>query len=61
MFDAFESDVTPVDTLHLAGQSVQAQQTEVTLANRELLPWLAALGLLLILVEWWVYNAKVRI
>ncbi len=56
-----ESDVAPRDELIFAGvQSAQAQG-EVARANQELWPILALVGLLLVCVEWVVYNAKVRL
>ena len=37
------------------------QTTDPVPANEELWPFLVMLGLILVCIEWWIYNGKVRI
>jgi hypothetical protein len=60
LLDAQESDIAPADELALAGQKIAAQAGSGK-ANLELWPWLALLGLGLILLEWIIYNRRVRV
>ena len=61
LLDADESDIAPAAELAFAGQVVKAEQGEGSLGNREIWPFLVALGLVLLCIEWYVYNARVRI
>ncbi len=60
LLDRRESDLTP-------RKSLQWQKVEVAAAvrvgkeNRELWPWLALVGLVLLMVEWYVYNRRVYV
>jgi len=60
LLDAEESDIAPAQQLTFSGQVVPAQ-TATSQANRELWPLLAAVTLLLVCLEWVVYNLKVRL
>ena len=61
LMDERESDIAPADELACAGQIVKARQAAPAPANRELWPMLVALALAVVLVEWYVYCAKVRL
>ena len=61
LMDERESDIAPADELACAGQVVKAQDSAPAPANRELWPLLVALALAVVLVEWYVYCAKVRL
>lgn len=60
MLDAAESRIQPPDSLVFSGHEVKPSQVEAR-ANLELWPMLALLGLLLVCIEWLVYNSKVKI
>ncbi|MBI5726059.1 MAG: hypothetical protein HZA50_19015 [Planctomycetes bacterium] len=60
MLDAAESRVQPPESLVFSGQEVKPAQTEAR-ANMELWPILVLASLLLVCIEWLVYNSKVRI
>jgi hypothetical protein len=61
LLDADESDIAPSRELAFSGQVVKAEEGEAGAGNREVWPLLVALGLVLVCVEWYVYNARVRI
>jgi hypothetical protein len=61
LMDERESDIAPADELACSGQVVKAQRSAPAPANRELWPLLVALALAVVLVEWYVYCAKVRL
>lgn len=61
LLDADESDIRPAAELAFTGQVVEAERSEPGRANREVWPLLVALGLVFVLIEWYVYAAKVRI
>jgi hypothetical protein len=61
LMDERESDIAPADELACTGQVVKAQEAPPAPANRELWPLLVALALAIVLVEWYVYCAKVRL
>ncbi len=56
-----ESDIAPADALALASEVVEGRSADATPAGRELWPLLATLVLLLVCLEWLVYNGRVRI
>jgi len=59
LFSPLESAIAPAASLQLGRQEIgPAQSQEVSW--RELWPWLAALGLGFLMVEWWVYHGRVR-
>ncbi|MBN2584329.1 MAG: VWA domain-containing protein [Planctomycetes bacterium] len=61
LLDAGESYTAPSEQLAVSGQQIEAQGAEAVMDGRELWPWLVGLGLLVVLIEWWVYTGKVRI
>ncbi len=58
--DGAESFIAPNDSLVIGAQSVTSQTGELT-ANRPLWHYAVAAALLVLLVEWWVYNRRVMI
>ncbi len=61
LLDEAESNVKPVKEIVLSGLAVKAQTTPPRRANVELWPFLAVLALILVCLEWFVYNSKVRL
>ena len=60
LLNADESDIRPADELGLADRVVQARQST---AGRllELWPFVVLGALVIMLLEWWVYNKKVAL
>lgn len=61
LLDGAESDIEPATDLFFAGQTVKAQAPAAGRATENLWPWLALVGLVVVLLEWYVYNMKVRL
>jgi len=61
LLDPRESDIEPVAEIVLSGRSVEAAERPVTRANLPLWPYLVVLALILVCLEWVIYNLKVRI
>ncbi len=59
--DEFESNIIPVNTLNLRDREVAADLDGKIAADRKLWPWLLLAALLVMLVEWFVYNRKVYV
>ena len=59
--DRDESDVKPADELVMSAETVTASAAGAGGANLPLWPWLVIVALALVCLEWWAYNAKVRI
>lgn len=58
--DAGETDIRPVESLRVNAERIRAGSAgEVT--PRELWPWLAAVALTLLVIEWLVYARRVRV
>jgi Ca-activated chloride channel homolog len=57
LFDPLESHLRPAESLQVGRRAV-GPSTPSALGQRELWPWLAALALGLLLVEWWVYQRR---
>jgi hypothetical protein len=57
LFDEHESDIQPRPTIQV-GQATVASTASQQVGQRELWPWLAALGLLILLIEWQAYHRK---
>jgi hypothetical protein len=55
LFDAGESDITPREEVTI-GTSTITESAREEVGQRELWPWLAALGLLILLIEWLYYH-----
>lgn len=60
ILDTTESMVRPNTNLTLSGQAVESVSGDVEV-NEPLWPWAVGLALLLLLIEWWVYNRRVMI
>ena len=61
LLDADESNIAPAEQVTLGGRQLAARHAGVTRANIDLRPWLAVLALLVLCLEWYVYNRKVHI
>lgn len=61
LLDAAEGDIQPAERIQLAGLEVVAQEGATGRANREIWPYLALFALLMLMVEWTVYNGKLRL
>ncbi len=61
LLDPKESNVEPVREIVLSGQAVQAEERDLSRANLPLWPFLVCLALVLVCLEWIIYNRKVRI
>jgi len=57
LFAASESDIRPRGTLQIGRSAIRPADAE-KVSLRELWPWLAALALLLLLIEWQAYHRK---
>ena len=61
IMDVEESDIAPRQEIVVSGQAVAARASASGSANREIWPYLIAFALLVVCVEWLVYNLKVRL
>ena len=61
LMDRQESDIAPLPEVQLTGRVVEAEQSLVQQANVPVWPALILLALVLVVVEWIVYNSKMRI
>ena len=61
LLDPKESSIEPQREIVLSGQEVQAEEHELSRANLPLWPFLVGLALILVCLEWIIYNYKVRI
>ena len=57
LLDAAESNIQPRDELQL-GKYTKVAATTLQRANMELWRTIAALGLLVLMVEWWYYHRR---
>jgi hypothetical protein len=57
LFDESESDIRPAASIQIGQKSISAV-AEQKLAQRELWPWLAALALVILAIEWWVFHRR---
>jgi Ca-activated chloride channel family protein len=57
LFDEAESNLRPRQTIQVGRTAVSAATSE-QVGQRELWPWLAALALLILLIEWQVYHHR---
>ena len=55
LFSQRESDIAPRNTISI-GRTPIGAAVSAEIGQREFWPWLAAFGLLLLLVEWWAYH-----
>ena len=61
LLDPKESNIEPQRQIVLSGQPVQAEESDLGRANVPLWPFLVGLALVLVCLEWIIYNRKVRI
>ena len=59
--DVGESDIAPVRQMELSGRKIEAKSDAERLSNVELWPLLAMVCLVLVCLEWLIYNSKVRL
>jgi Ca-activated chloride channel homolog len=57
LFDPSESDIRPRETVQV-GRAVVAPAASENIGQRELWPWLAALALLVLVIEWQLYHRR---
>jgi Ca-activated chloride channel homolog len=57
LFSPDESTILPRGTLQI-GQTAVAPTTPAAIGQRELWPWAAALALIVLLLEWWLYHRQ---
>lgn len=57
LFDPSESAIAPAAALQVGRSSLPPAQ-ETAISQRELWRWLAGLGVLVLLVEWWLYHRR---
>ncbi len=60
LFDPAESDIRPVEAIRIGQSQITSAQSDET-GWQEWWPWLAALALLILLIEWWVYHGRKRL
>lgn len=60
ILDTTESTIRANKNLTLSGQAVESVSGDVEV-NEPLWPWAVGLALVLLLVEWWIYNRRVMI
>jgi len=58
--DEWESDITPAKVVRMADREVQ-DTAPIRTATPEVWRWFVGAALVLVLVEWWVYNRRVMI
>ena len=61
LLDDAESDIAPVEEIEMSGTRVQARSAPAEKANVAIWPYLVGLALLLVCVEWLLYNSKLRL
>ncbi len=59
LFEPGESDIRPAATIQV-GQSSVAASVQDQVSQRELWPWVAGIGLIILMLEWWFYHARLR-
>jgi Ca-activated chloride channel homolog len=57
LFSEIESDIQPKQAIQVGRSTIHASAQE-NLGKREAWPWIAALALGLLLVEWWIYHRR---
>lgn len=61
LFQPGESRLLPAPSLRLGQTTVEQPEEGENVGQRELWPWLAALAVLVLFVEWWVYYRGARL
>jgi hypothetical protein len=59
LLDADESNLLPRDTIQIGNETVVAGDTRTQ--SRELWKWAVLVGLIFLLVEWYIYNKRIYI
>lgn len=59
LFSPAESAIRPADSLPI-GQTVVETEDEGDVGQRELWPWLLAMAVVILIVEWWVHHRGTR-
>jgi hypothetical protein len=59
LFSPAESAIRPVESLAI-GQTAVETEAEGDVGQRELWPWLLAIAVVVLLVEWWVHHRGTR-
>jgi hypothetical protein len=59
LFDPAESRITPETSLRVGTTEVSQNARQET-GRREFWRWIVALGLLILMVEWWLYHRSVQ-
>ena len=59
LFEESESNIRPAPSIQV-GQSSVAAAAQDQVSQRELWPWVAVIGLVILMIEWWVYHARLR-
>jgi hypothetical protein len=59
LFEPAESNIRPAQSIQV-GQSSVAASAQDQVSQREFWPWVAAIGLAILMLEWWVYHARLR-
>jgi hypothetical protein len=60
LFDPAESNIRPMETIRIGQSQITSAQSDET-GWQEWWPWLAALALSILLIEWWVYHGRRRV
>jgi hypothetical protein len=60
LFAPLESQIAPASSINIGNVAATAAQTK-EIGQREYWPWIALLGLLILVVEWWVYQRGARL
>ncbi len=60
LFDPAESNIRPAETIRIGQSQITSAHANET-GWQEWWPWLAALALLILLLEWWVYHGRRRV
>lgn len=61
LVDEQESEIEPKESLSLLGRDIASREKLAGAANQALWPLLVVLALILVMIEWFVYNYKVSI
>ncbi|HTP10801.1 MAG TPA: VWA domain-containing protein [Anaerolineae bacterium] len=60
LFDPAESNIRPADSIRVGQSQITSAKANET-GWQEWWPWLAALALVILLIEWWVYHGRKRL
>jgi hypothetical protein len=60
LLDAVESNIAPADKFRVGSEAVESIERDAKV-NEPLWPYLAAAAILILLLEWWIYNRRIMI